>query len=211
MCLVCPLLYFCLSIHYLPVFTTSSKHCVQFNSLPACHQLLPLCSGGRAAEHLQREQGRTETEGKLDSTHTTSRSQAVIPILAPPRQEGKKQHGRVGMTPTSDTVHSLSLAQHKVPHTYFNFGFGVLKTLSSSSISGPLSLGFSISSVSYRRSKSSSTSGTCSAGSCSESRTYSGQKQVSPTLLGATLIPHHLCSPQDCSTPVPGGRFYSWC
>lgn len=98
MCLVCPLLYFCLSIHYLPVFTTSSKHCVQFNSLPACHQLLPLCSGGRAAEHLQREQGRTETEGKLDSTHTTSRSQAVIPILTPPRQEGKKQHGRVGMT-----------------------------------------------------------------------------------------------------------------
>lgn len=72
----------------------------------------------------------------------------------------------------TDDVHGLSLPQHQPPHTYFNFGFGVLKTLSSSSISGPLSLGFSISSVSYKRSKSSSTSGTCSAGSCSESRTY---------------------------------------
>lgn len=58
-------------------------------------------------------------------------------------------------------------------HAHLSFGLGVLRTLSSSSMSGPLSLGFSMSSVSYRRSRSSSTSGTCSAGSCSESRTYS--------------------------------------
>lgn len=55
---------------------------------------------------------------------------------------------------------------------------GVLRTLSSSSMSGPLSLGLSMSRVSYSRSRSSSTSGTCSAGSCSESRTYHEARHV---------------------------------
>lgn len=65
-----------------------------------------------------------------------------------------------------------------------SFGLGVLRTLSSSSRSGPLSLGFSMSSVSYRRSRSSSASGTCSAGSCSESRTYSEVRRVRAGLGG---------------------------
>lgn len=181
---------------------------VQFS---ACLPPIPsLCSGGRAPELLQREQ---ELRLKGSQTpHTPPQAHKLpFPFQQHHVKRGKKQQARVEIKPTSDTAHGLSLAQQKLPHTYFNFGFGVLKTLSSSSISGPLSLGFSISSVSYRRSKSSSTSGTCSAGSCSESRTYTGQKQLSPTLLGARLIPHHPCSPHDCSTPGLGGGIYSWC
>lgn len=55
--------------------------------------------------------------------------------------------------------------------TDLSLGFGVLRTLSSSSSSGPLSLGFSNSTLSRSRS-SSSTSGGGSAGSCSESSTF---------------------------------------
>lgn len=68
---------------------------------------------------------------------------------------------------------------------HLSFGLGVLRTLSSSSKSGPLSLGFSMSSVSYKRSRSSSASGTCSAGSCSESRTYSEVRRVRTALVGS--------------------------
>lgn len=52
--------------------------------------------------------------------------------------------------------------------TDLSLGLGVLRTLSSSSSSGPLSLGFSNSTLS----RSSSTSRGGSAGSCSESKTY---------------------------------------
>lgn len=157
--------------------------------LPVCQQFLPLCSGGGAGR-ASAKGTRMEWDWREVTPHpTTPSSQAVIHIVTahtwatrPGQEEEKKQDGEVGKKKKkknlicTDAVHGLALPQHQPPHTYFNFGFGVLKTLSSSSISGPLSLGFSISSVSYKRSKSSSTSGTCSAGSCSESRTYTQDK-----------------------------------
>lgn len=168
------------------------------------------------AEHLQREPGCDETEGKSDPPQHHPSLQAVIHIVTahtwaprPGQEEEKKKTGwrggkRKKHLICTDTVHGLSLSQHQPPHTYFNFGFGVLKTLSSSSISGPLSLGFSISSVSYKRSKSSSTSGTCSAGSCSESRTYTQDKSSDhwlcqePDWAHITWAPPRMAAHQSC-------------
>ena len=61
------------------------------------------------------------------------------------------------------------------PH--LSLGFGVLRTLSVSSISGPLSLGLYISRLSYSSSKSSSTSRICSRDTCSSPKPTCGRRQ----------------------------------
>ena len=63
------------------------------------------------------------------------------------------------------------------PH--LSLGFGVLRMLSVSSISGPLSLGLYISRLSYSSSKSSSTSRICSRDTCSSPKpTYGGRQNL---------------------------------
>lgn len=59
------------------------------------------------------------------------------------------------------------VAFHSVICSYFSLGLGVLRMLSVSSISGPLSLGLYISRLSYSSSRSSSTSWICSLDTCS--------------------------------------------
>lgn len=61
------------------------------------------------------------------------------------------------------------------PH--LSLGFGVLRMLSVSSISGPLSLGLYISRLSYSSSKSSSTSRICSRDTCSSPKPTWGGRQ----------------------------------
>lgn len=89
------------------------------------------------------------------------------------------------LSPHAGPRPSAPLHPHALAHR--SLGLGVLRTLSSSSKSGPLSLGFSMSKVSYSRSRSSSASGTRSAGSCSESRTCSGDGAWGGTGLGGSL------------------------
>lgn len=62
---------------------------------------------------------------------------------------------------------------------HLSLGFGVLRMLSVSSISGPLSLGLYISRLSYNSSKSSSTSRICSRDTCSSPKpTCRGKKSL---------------------------------
>lgn len=133
---------------------------------PAAFQLGPAGSRGLS----RRQTGPCPSApSPVEAPRTEARLGLCVPRLprAEPTPPFRPPRPRRGPRRRAAPAHALQARGC----AHLSLGLGVLRTLSSSSMSGPLSLGFSTSSVSYSRSRSSSTSGTCSAGSCSESRT----------------------------------------